>query len=305
MTETAGTLHLFSEIVHRNNLVSPQNNLPNNTVALHDTTSLRPTLQQIRHRQWLREKKILIDGSRYIQPKKDVELVTSVKADDAVLKLPIREKSDFNTDWITILFVIVLVLVATVRATSTNYIRFLFQSLINYTTSFRLFREKNYPVLHGATQLDIIFYFIFSLFIYQVEDSFNIAFTTRNILLYLLILGSVLGYFYLKKVAYFLVGLVFESIPDTNEYLFNMDIFNRTLGLSLFPVVALINYYPANNPMITVYVGIFLVAVFYIFLLQRGIFILLKKQFSIFYLFLYLCTLEILPLLLIYKVVVI
>lgn len=305
MADTAETLHIFSEIMHRNNFVSLQNNLPDNTVVLHDTTSLRPTPKQISHRQKLREKNLLIDGSRYIQPKKDIKLVTSVKAEDSVLKLPIREKKDFNTDWITILFVIVLVLFATVRITSTNYIRFLFQSLINYTTSFRLFREKNYPISHGATQLDIIFYFIFSLFIYQVENSFNLEFTTRNILLYLIIFGSVIGYFYIKKVAYYAIGLVFESIPDTNEYLFNIDIFNRTLGLSLFPVVALINYYPANNPMITVYVGLFMVAVFYIFLLQRGIFILLKKQFSIFYLFLYLCTLEILPLLLIYKVVVI
>jgi hypothetical protein len=72
----------------------------------------------------------------------------------------------------------------------------------------------------------------------------------------------------------------------------------------LFPVVALINYYPSKNPVFIVYIGIFIVAVSYAFLLQRGIYILLKKQFSIFYLFLYLCTLEFVPLFLIYKEVV-
>jgi hypothetical protein len=83
-----------------------------------------------------------------------------------------------------------------------------------------------------------------------------------------------------------------------------MDNFNRGTGIILFPVVALIAYFPAENPMVAVFLGILTTLVFYVMLLKRGISILLKKQFPIFYLFLYLCTLEILPLLLIYKLVV-
>ncbi len=300
MVEAAHTLHIFSEFVQASNTGMLQNNLASDTISRHNSAT-----KQAKHRQRKNDKNLLIGGSQYIQPKNNVKLVTSVKAKNNVLQLPVREKKELNTDWITVLFILALILFATVRVSSTSYIRFLFQSVINYTTSFRLFREKKYPIPHGATQLDIIFYFIFSLFIYQVENVLNLEFTSQNILLFLITFGSVLSYFFLKKVLYYAVGLVFESVSETNEYLFNVDIFNRTLGIVLFPIVALINYYPADNPLIMVYAGLLATFVFYILLLQRGANILLKKQFSIFYLFLYLCTLEILPLLLIYKVVVI
>ena len=305
MVEAAHTLHIFPEFVQANNTGLLQNNLASDTISRHNSAAKHTTLKQAKHRQQEHDKNLLIEGSQYIQPKNNVKLVTSVNAKNNVLQLPIRKKKELNTDWITVLFILALVLFATVRISSTRYIRFLFQSVINYSTSFRLFREKKYPIPHGATQLDIIFYFIFSLFIYQVEGVLNLEFSSRNFLLFLITFGAVLGYFFLKKVLYYAVGLVFESVLETNEYLFNIDIFNRTLGIVLFPIVALINYYPAENPLIMVYAGLLATVVFYILLLQRGANILLKKQFSIFYLFLYLCTLEILPLLLIYKVVVI
>ncbi len=310
MSEAAGTLYIFSEFTDATNNLASITSEQNIKTVQRDTTKTdtvkpKPTPEQIRHWQWLREKKIKIQGSRYIQPKKDVQLITSLKPNDIKLELPIREKNSFSTDWITVLIILALILFATVRATSSKYISDLFQSLVNYNTSYRMFREKNYPISHGATQLDIIFYFTFSLFLFQVENAFGLAFAHYNFLSFLISLGTVLAYFFIKKIAYSALGLVFEGIAETNEYLFNMDVFNRILGIVLLPIVALINYYPADNPLFMVYTGIFTVGIFYAFLLQRGISILLKKQFSIFYLFLYLCTLEFLPLLLIYKVVVI
>ncbi len=247
---------------------------------------------------------MLIDGSRYVQPKNEVKLVSSVQVESNTLELPIREKNILNTDWITILIILALILFASVRITYSSYIRYLFQSLLNYSTSFRMFREKNYTILHGVFRLDIIFYFTVSLFLYQLIYILKLTLAHENLTFYIASLGIVLSYFILKKTVYFILGLVFESVLETNEYLFNIDNFNRTLGLVLFPVVALINYYPTNNPLFMVYLGVFIVGVFYIFLLKRGVYILLKKQFSIFYLFLYLCAVEFLPLLLIYKVVV-
>ena len=274
------------------------------TELVNETKPTEPTLTQIRYRKWLREKKILIDGSRYIQPKNEVKLVSSVQVENKGLELPIREKNILNTDWITILIILALILFASVRITFSNYIGYLFQSLLNYSTSFRMFREKNYTIFHGAFRLDIIFYFTFSLFLYQLISILKLTLAHEKLTFYIASFGIILSYFLLKKTIYFILGSVFESVSETSEYLFNIDNFNRTLGLVLFPVVALINYYPANNPLFMVYLGGGIVGIFYIFLLKRGVYILLKKQFSIFYLFLYLCAVEFLPLLLIYKVVV-
>ncbi len=305
MSETANTFYIFSEIAQSNNLALQQSNVQTDTLKSQtDTTPPPPTFEQIRYWRKLRENKLLIDGSRYIKPKEEIKLVASVKVEADRLGLPVREKNSFNTDWVTILFILALILFASIRGSYSKYIGYLFQSLISYSTSFRLFREKNYSISHAAFRLDLIFYFTFSLFLYQVVEVFQLELVNDNLLFFAVSIVVVTGYFILKKMAYYFIGLVFESVSETNEYLFNLDNFNRTVGIVLFPVVVLINYYPYEDPVFVVVVGIFMVTVFYAFLLQRGILILLRKQFSIFYLFLYLCTLEFLPLFLIYNVVV-
>ncbi len=290
--------------VHRSPVLLEAIPLRKTIPVVKDTVIPPPTFAQIRYWRWLRESKMLIDGSRYIQPKNDVKLVSSVKVENSRLGLPVREKNIINTDWITILLLLAIILLASVRTAYSKYIANLFHSLVNYSTLIRMFREKNYPILHGAFRLEAFFYITVSIFLYQVIQYFQLTLANKNATFYVTSLTVVLSYFFVKKIVYSILGLVFESVLETREYLFNMDNFNRILGLVLFPVVAIINYYPSENPVFIVHLGLFIVVVFYALLLQRGVKILLKKQFSIFYLFLYLCTLEFVPLFLIYKVVV-
>jgi len=263
-----------------------------------------PTLAQIRYWRWQRENSLLIDGSRYIKPKNEVKLVSTIKEESGKIGLPMYEISRKNTDWITGIILLSFVLLATVRTAYSKYMVNLFQSLVMYSTSFRLFREKNYPILHGAFRLEAFFYINFSLFLYQAVHYFQLPLSHKNLTFYAVILIGVFLYFFIKKIVYSIVGSILEVDSETKEYLFNMDNFNRTLGIVLFPIAVLINYYPSETPLFVVVLGIIAIGVFYVFLLQRGVYIFLRKQFSIFYLFLYLCTLEFLPLFLIYKVVV-
>ena len=263
-----------------------------------------PTLAQIRYWRWRREQNMLIDNSRYIFPKDNVKLTSTVMVAEKGLGLPVYNKAITNTDWVTILLLLILVLFATVRNTYSKYLGHLFQSIVNYSTAFRMFREKNNSVLHGAFRLEVYFYLAISLFLFQVINYFQIDLIYSDFTLFIICLGSVLTYFIFKKLAYQMLGSLLEGANETGEYLFNMDNFNRITGLFLFPIILFIAFYPFENPMFPVFLGILIVAVIYFFLLQRGIAILLKKQLSKFYLFLYLCTLEFLPLLLIYKIVV-
>lgn len=262
-----------------------------------------PTLAQIRYWRWRNEQNMLVDTSRYILPKNNVKLISTVAVDEKGLGLPIYNKTSLNTDWVTILLLLILVLFATVRNTYSKYLGHLFQSMVNYSTAFRMFREKNNSVLHGEFRLEVYFYLTGSLFLFQVINHFQINLLYSNITLFMICLGSVLSYFLFKKLVYHMLGSLLESTNETGEYLFNMDNFNRITGLFLFPTISFIAFYPFKNPMFPVVVGILTVLVIYLFLLQRGITILMKKQLSKFYLFLYLCTLEFLPLLLIYKII--
>ena len=263
-----------------------------------DSALLTPSDSLFRFWQIKPEEEIFIGDSRY-QPDTTYLERISWKG----LPVNFRHKSYPSADWLTIIMFLALVLLASVRNAYTKYIGTLFHSLINYTTSFRMFREKNYSFIHGAFRLEVLFYIVFSIFVFQI-----IVLSTGNSLFNWKVYGQTFGilvvYFLGKKLAYQAFGSIFIGASETSEFLFNMDNFNRGTGIVLFPIVALIAYFPYENPLVAVVSGVFTVVVFYMMLLKRGISILLKKQFPIFYLFLYLCTLEILPLLLIYKLVV-
>jgi len=261
------------------------------------------TAAQIRNWQIQQERKLLVDSSRFISPRTGTEISYSVPDTPGII-LPVRQLRETHTDWLTILIFLCLIVFATMRYTYQKYMSHLFLSIFNYATSIRLLEEKKYPVIHGAYRLDIIFYITFSIFVFQVLNliRWENAYTRPSY--FFMILGFVLLYFLVKKMAYLMLGIVFESTSETREFLFNMDNINRMLGLFLLPVVILVSFAPVSNPVFIVFSGLTIAIIFNLLLLQRGINILLKKQFSIFYLFLYLCTLEFLPLLLIYKVVV-
>jgi hypothetical protein len=259
------------------------------------------TSSQLRYMASRAESKLLVDNSRFIKPM-DVE-VYEMHTTPASIILPERRIEQQGYDWITIILTLSLFLFATVRIPYAKYIEHMFQSLVNYPTATRMFREKNYSILHGAFRLDIYFYAIFSLFIYQALKFYGVDLPISNFVLYLFCILAVLGYFSLKRMFYSVTAMVSEGQAEASEYWFNLNNYNRVLGLFLFPVVVIIAFSPYFNHHFFLIFGLFITAIFYGMSLQRGILILLKKQFSIFYLFLYLCTLEILPLLLIFKMV--
>ncbi|MFW5774569.1 MAG: DUF4271 domain-containing protein [Tangfeifania sp.] len=264
----------------------------------------RSTAAQIRYWRRQREEDLKVGGSRYIEPRKDSLLLTS-EIPDPGLVLPVDKINRVNTDWVTIVLLLALVLFATVSRGWSKYLGNLFQSVVNYSTANRMFREQNYSFQHGAFRLDIYFYLVFSMFLFQVIRFFRIDVPFHNFRLYLLVLAGVWIFFQVKKFLYKSTGFIFQNSGETSEFLFNLDNHVRVTGLVLFPVVAIIPFSPFNNVEIPVYFGILIVSTIYFLLLFRGFMILLKKQFSIIYLFLYFCTLEILPLVLVYKFLVI
>ena len=264
-----------------------------------------PTAAQQRYWWWQQEKKLLIGDSRYIKPRNESPVITSSIIENSGLQLPERQINSTNYDWLTLLLLVALVLFASVRTIWSKYVVSLFQSVVNYATSIRMFQEKNTSVIQGAFQLDLLFYLIFSAFTFQLVRFFNINLPFSNLKLFLFSIGLILSYFLFKKLIYRVIGFLIEKNSETAEYVFNMNNFTRVAGIVLFPVVTVIAFYPFSNLHVPVTTGIILVAAIYFLLIIRGFVILFRKQFSIFYLFLYFCTLEFLPLILLYKILVV
>jgi hypothetical protein len=219
---------------------------------------------------------------------------------------PGKKVTRTNPDWLIGLLVLLFLLFATVKLVFNKYLSQVVQSTINYSTFSRLFRERYFNLFHASFRLDVIFNLILSLFGYQFISLYKINFgLSKSYNVYLACLGVVISYFTAKRIIYYLLGILTESKQDVQEYLFSITIFNRVLGLFLLPISATIAFIPMSQVEILLYAGLAIVAIFYILSLMRGAKIFLKKQFSISYLILYLCTLEFLPLLLIYNLLLI
>lgn len=262
------------------------------------------TAAELRYQWWQREKSLLVGGTRLMEPRTDVLVAIAIASPGTELQLPQRMINQVNYDWLIIVLLVSVALFASIRTSWNKYMLNLFYSVTNYSTSYRMFQEKNTSLQHGAFQLDVLFYLIFSVFFYQMLTYFRIELPFQDFYLYLISVGVVLGYFAIKKTIYLLMGFIFDRKSETGEYLFHTGNFNRVAGLILIPVVAIIAFSPFGNLQIPVLAGLIIVLLLYFLLILRGFMILLKKQFSIFYLFLYFCTLEILPLVLLYRILV-
>ena len=234
----------------------------------------------------------------------EVTLYTE-KAQQPDIVLPEKVMTREKLDWFLGIFILVFILLASIRMFFNKYLNQLFYAIVNYTTSSRLFRESSLSLTHASFRLDLIFYFIFSMFIYQLFDRFHILSGQSGFLTYLIILGMVSAYFILKRLAYYLTAIASESMSETAEFLYNINIHNRILGLFLIPVTLVLAFASLENPRLVVLLGVSICVIFYFLLLFRGAKILISKHFSIFYLILYLCTLEILPLIFIYNMVLV
>jgi len=211
-----------------------------------------------------------------------------------------------NPDWLIGVLVLSIILFATVRLIFNKYLSQLIQSTTNYSTFTRLFRERYFNLFHASFRLDVIFSLVMSLFFFQILTNFkiNLGFS-KSYSVYLICLLIVIGFFIAKKLIYFILGVLTESTSEVNEYLFSITVFNRVLGLFLLPVTATIAFVPLSNVEPVLIAGLVMIGIFYLMSLIRGGKIFLKKHFSISYLILYLCTLEFLPLLLIYNLLLI
>ena len=240
-----------------------------------------------------------------IHPIDSIQVHSSTASEPLLLALPERELQNRKADWVVGVLILVFVLFATVRLFFGKYLVQLFQAAVNYGTASRLFRERSVSLSHVAFRLDVIFFLTASLFLFQVFGKEIDFYVNHNLLKYLLLFSATVLYFVGKQFLYSLQGKISETVSETQEILYNMNLYNRILGLGLIPVTLILAFSRLPNPQLIIGLGVVMALGCYILLVFRGMKILVRKDFPLFYLILYLCTLEILPLFFIYKLVLV
>jgi hypothetical protein len=195
-----------------------------------------------------------------------------------------------------------LALLASMRHTSDNYLVQLFQAQYKKGTISRLFREKVSNLSHVTFRLDILFYMVSGLFVFHFLQTLDTGFQSNSFIVYLACITVMVLFLSAKFLLYRLSGFLFDSYAETREYIFYTKTGNRLLGLLLLPVVITAFFTGTLLTKILLFLGGAIVAIVSIVNVFRGMKIVAKKVFSIYYMILYLCSLEILPLLLVWRI---
>ena len=206
-----------------------------------------------------------------------------------------------NQEWILGLILILWMIFASVRVRFLQYLNQLFTSLVNFNAATRLFHQRGYKTMYGALRLDFIFHLVLPLSVYQIATFFKVdipGFPTIFFFFALLLVINV--YFFTKILLYRVAGSIVMLKEQTEESVFNIKLYYKALGICLLPIVTIHAVIPETN-IITIWVMAALIVIMYVSTSIRSIYLGNRKDISIFYLILYLCTLEILPLLLIFK----
>jgi len=204
--------------------------------------------------------------------------------------------------WTSIILFIVFALYASIKAYDSKKMLQVLSSVFSLQAAKQLIREDYKFNKRLSVILSVGFVFMLSFFLYIINNYFGLILKATLPFKQFLFFVSVVVLMYSLK---FLVNYLLSEITDIpvlgKEYSFNIFVFSQTIGIILFPLILSIQYskFPVEwflYPAIVVFMG------FFVLRLTRGFVIsILEQNIGILYIFLYLCALEILPVLVLIK----
>lgn len=206
-----------------------------------------------------------------------------------------------NYDWLTGLFILCLIILTWVKYESGRRVTQIFKAVIARHNMNQLLRDGD--IIHERITPGLMFLSLISVstlaFLLILQYDISIRLTDNNFLIFSLLASLIFILWMMKLITIKVSGTIFRTRAESSEYLITNLLYNITAGMVAFPFV-LIGHYAENQVSILIAVAILALGMIARFI--RSIFVGLSAQsFSVVYIFLYLCTLEILPILVLYK----
>jgi len=235
----------------------------------------------------------------------DIDRKGSIPRDEHVITDTDLLKKSWKVDgflfWV---FLGLLFLLATLMPFARNTIFSFYRALTGSGPFNILFRNQGSMLFLVGIGLYTFFLLNMGLFIYLIGKQLDWL-PQGNEQDWLLITLGVTAFVLVKQMIINFLGWTFPVEKDTMKYGFLIGVFNSILGLVLFPVNWLLAYGPEEIRLALIYVVVFIAIIFYIYRYMIGVSSssqqVLRNKFNF---FMYLCTLEIAPLLVIVKFVV-
>lgn len=251
-----------------------------------------------------------IDSTIKLSPKIPNSTSTSLFSNH--LLKPSSDQPDWkapNTDyWIPGILFFCFVVYVYLKTQYRKKINEVFNVFFSNRTLNKLSREDY--ALNNRLSLGMMLVFILtsSLFLYELNDRYKWMKTIYGyeFWTYVKIILIVSGLFFSKIFMVRMLGMIFNRSHEAEEQIFNIFLFNKVLGLFLFPIVIGIVFIDAHYKNLFIYSVPILLSLIFIYRILRSFSsYITDSNFSKLYLFMYLCALEIIPLVVIIKLFII
>jgi hypothetical protein len=205
-------------------------------------------------------------------------------------------------DWIIVIIFLSAYLWLILRTTTKNIFteltRFLLFRGINESSS----RNVGSLFTWQSTILNFVSFMIIGLFLFCAAEWYDfIPSGIRPFLFMLISLGIVIFNITSRHLICLAAGNLSGESDVFNEYLLTIYHSYRFSSVLLFGIVILLVYTVFSTPQVFFVIGAIVVTIFYLYRVTRLLLIFIKRNMSILYLILYLCALEILPVLILVK----
>ncbi|GAB4131615.1 MAG: hypothetical protein Fur0041_02200 [Bacteroidia bacterium] len=205
--------------------------------------------------------------------------------------------------WISIILFVSFLFLVVIRVFDFRKLNQLFTGFARAGAVNVIYREER--SLTGRTSILLMFNFVLlaALFVWQViiwkhDPDFGLLGYSKCLLIIALI--------YTVKIASTrFLGFLFEIREAALEYVYNIFLFNKTLGIILFPVTLSLAFAVQIPPQILIWTGGAIWSMVLIYRILRLVLLGFSTPgVSLYYLLLYICTLEIIPFVVLVKVLV-
>ncbi|MBN1338857.1 MAG: DUF4271 domain-containing protein [Bacteroidales bacterium] len=205
----------------------------------------------------------------------------------------------YGKDWLTIIILVSSILIIWMNYNSRRRLKQLLGAFFSGRAFSQFMREGDIRREQIVFPLIVIYLFTVSGLIHEFLSKVDGYGTFSGFVPFLWILLSVAAGWFVKTMAIAISGVVFKEKETAQVYnSYNMVVI-FVLGIITLPALIVISYTPFGFIDWVVFVLITTVLIYRI--IRQFMFILSVRKFSLFHIFLYLCTLEILPLLLLIK----
>lgn len=228
---------------------------------------------------------------------------------DHLLK-PIHNTAVFNNAeilyWPSVVLFIVLCLLVLLKATSPQKTFRVLNAAYSLQVARQIEREDYGPLKRVSLVLSAVFVLITAFLLYKLNLLFgSILINNGSLFQYLFFVMVIILVYSVKLIGTNIIGHITQTTGIINEYINNTLIINQSVGVILLPVMIIVELSPVNPVWIVFPATLFLV-LGYILRLYRGfLFAGIEHGVGLLQLFVYLCALEILPLLVLIKFLVV